>query len=193
MKPLHERMTGVLAASLVGLLMFGNSAFAQPILRGQIVEVLTAQPKALDIADSPRLTRSLTLNNSGYVVASAQTMRAIDLEVYFDFNSAVITVDALPQLHELGAALSDPKLKGARISIGGHTDGVGGDAFNRKLSERRAASIKRYLVEGFKLPAANLRAVGYGKQRLKNKGDMFSPENRRVEIVNETPRTQAQR
>jgi outer membrane protein OmpA-like peptidoglycan-associated protein len=193
MKPLHERMTGVLAASLIGLLMFGNSAFAQPILRGQIVEVLTAQPKALDIADSPRLTRSLTLNNSGYVVASAQTMRAIDLEVYFDFNSAVITVDALPQLHELGAALSDPKLKGARISIGGHTDGVGGDAFNRKLSERRAASIKRYLVEGFKLPAANLRAVGYGKQRLKNKGDMFSPENRRVEIVNETPRTQAQR
>jgi outer membrane protein OmpA-like peptidoglycan-associated protein len=193
MKPLHERMTGVLAASLVGLLMFGNSAFAQPILRGQIVEVLTAQPKALGIADSPRLTRSLTLNNSGYVVASAQTMRAIDLEVYFDFNSAVITVDALPQLHELGAALSDPKLKGARISIGGHTDGVGGDAFNRKLSERRAASIKRYLVEGFKLPAANLRAVGYGKQRLKNKGDMFSPENRRVEIVNETPRTQAQR
>jgi outer membrane protein OmpA-like peptidoglycan-associated protein len=116
-----------------------------------------------------------------------------DLEVYFDFNSAVITVDALPQLHELGAALSDPKLKGARISIGSHTDGVGGDAFNRELSERRAASIKRYLVEGFKLPAANLRAVGYGKQRLKNTGDVFSPENRRVEIVNETPRTQAQR
>jgi outer membrane protein OmpA-like peptidoglycan-associated protein len=193
MKPLHETMTGVLAASFICLLVFGNSAFAQPVSRGQIVEALTAQPKALGIADSPRLTRSLTLNDSGYVVASAQTMRAIDLEVYFDFNSAVITVDALPQLHELGAALSDPKLKGARISIGGHTDGVGGDAFNRKLSERRAASIKRYLVEGFKLPAANLRAVGYGKQRLKNKGDMFSPENRRVEIVNETPRTQAQR
>jgi outer membrane protein OmpA-like peptidoglycan-associated protein len=42
-------------------------------------------------------------------------------------------------LDELGAALTDPRLKGATISIGGHTDAVGGDAFNRKLSERRAA------------------------------------------------------
>jgi outer membrane protein OmpA-like peptidoglycan-associated protein len=96
-------------------------------------------------------------------------------------------------LRELGAALSDPKLKGARISIGGHTDGVGGDAFNQKLSERRAATIKWYLVDNFKLPAANLRAVGYGKQRPKNKADVFAPENRRVEIVNETAETQAQR
>jgi outer membrane protein OmpA-like peptidoglycan-associated protein len=190
MKPLHDRIKRVLAASFISLLVCGSSASAQPVSRAQILQALTAQPKAPGIPDSPRLTRSLTVD---YVVASAQSKPAIDLDVYFDFNSAVITVDALQQLHELGAALSDPMLKGARISIGGHTDGVGGDAFNLKLSKHRAEAIKRYLVEGFKLTAANLHAVGYGKQRPKNKGDVFAPENRRVEIVNETPQTQAQR
>ena len=154
------------------------------------MQALTAQPKTPSLADSLRLTRSLTLN--GYVLASAQPMPAIDLhEVYFEYNSAAITADALPQLRELGAALSDPELKGATISIGGHTDAVGGDAFNQKLSERRAATIKWYLVDTFKLPAANLRAVGYGKQRPKNKANVFAPENRRVEIVNETFQPQA--
>jgi outer membrane protein OmpA-like peptidoglycan-associated protein len=106
---------------------------------------------------------------------------------------SAITPQAEPQLHELGAALSDPMLKGARISIGGHTDGVGGDAFNLKLSKHRAATIKWYLVNNFNLLPANLHAVGYGKQRPKNKEDVFAPENRRVEIVNDTARTQAQR
>jgi outer membrane protein OmpA-like peptidoglycan-associated protein len=49
----------------------------------------------------------------------------------------------------------DPKLKGATISINGHTDGVGGDAFNRRLSERRAGMIKEYLVDNFQLSASN--------------------------------------
>ena len=101
--------------------------------------------------------------------------------------------EAEPQLRELGAALRDPRLKGSNISIGGHTDAIGGDAFNQRLSERRAATIKWYLVDNFRLPPANLHAVGYGRQRPKNKADLFAPENRRVEIVNETTRTQAQR
>jgi nitrate/nitrite transporter NarK len=74
-----------------------------------------------------------------------------------------------------------------------HTDAVGGDAFYQRLSERRATTIKWYLVDNLRLPAANLHAIGYGKQRPKNKADLFAPENRRVEIVNETARTQAQR
>jgi outer membrane protein OmpA-like peptidoglycan-associated protein len=114
-------------------------------------------------------------------------------EVYFDYNSAEITSKAEPQLDELGTALADPKLKGAKISINGHTDGVGGDAFNKKLSEHRAAMIKEYLVDNFQLSPSNLRTIGYGKTRLKNKMDPNAPENRRVEVVNETPRTQAQR
>ena len=96
-------------------------------------------------------------------------------------------------MRALGVALSDSRLRGSIISIAGHTDAVGSDAFNQKLSERRAATIRWYLADKFGLSPADLHAVGYGKRRPKNKADVFAPENRRVEIVNETPRAQSQR
>jgi outer membrane protein OmpA-like peptidoglycan-associated protein len=193
MKPLPFRICGLLAAAFISLMFSGNSAFAQFVSREQIVQALTAQPASLNFADRLRRGRSLTVNTGDYVVASVPPKPTIDLhEVYFEFNSAAITVEAEPQLRELGAALSDPRLKGSIISIGGHTDAVGSDAFNQNLSERRAASIKWYLVDNFKLPSANLHSVGFGKRRPKNKADVFAPENRRVEIVNDT-QAQAQR
>ncbi|HTG62808.1 MAG TPA: OmpA family protein [Terriglobia bacterium] len=186
MNRLHSTMSGILALGFFGFLSFGNAAFAEQVSRQQILEALTAQPKVMSLADKLRLNRSLTL-------ASVEPRQTIDLEVYFDYNSAEITSKAEPQLDELGAALADPKLSGATISINGHTDGIGGDAFNKKLSERRAAMIKEYLVDNFQLSPSNLRTIGYGKTRPKNKMDPNAPENRRVEVVNETPRTHAQR
>ena len=67
------------------------------------------------------------------------------------------------------------------------------DAVDKRLSERRAQSIKAYLVDNFGLTASNLRAVGYGKSRLKNTSDPFAAENRRVEVVNLVGQAQAQR
>jgi outer membrane protein OmpA-like peptidoglycan-associated protein len=120
-----------------------------------------------------------------------QPTATIDLhEVFFEFNSAAITEEARPQLDELGAALTNPRLKGSIIAIGGHTDAVGGDAFNQNLSERRAAAIKWYLVDNFNLLPANLHSIGYGKRFPRNTADIFAPENRRVEIVNESVRAQ---
>jgi outer membrane protein OmpA-like peptidoglycan-associated protein len=135
----------------------------------------------------------MTFDDRDYSVASAQSMPAIDLEVYFDFDSAEITGKAEPQLRELGDALSNPKLKGATISINGHTDAVGSDAYNKRLSERRAAAIKVYLVENFPLAPLNLRTVGYGKSKPKNRSDLFAAENRRVEVINLAPQAQARR
>jgi hypothetical protein len=120
-------------------LLFCSSAFAQFVSREQIVEALTTQPASLNFTDRLRPTRSLTLKSDDYVVASVQPKATIDLhEVFFKFNSAVITDEAKPQLRELGAALSDPRLKGSIISIGGHTDAVGSDAFKswRRLDSR---------------------------------------------------------
>jgi outer membrane protein OmpA-like peptidoglycan-associated protein len=188
MNRLQGTMSGILAAGFIGFLTFGNAACAGQVSRQQILEALTAQPKVMGLADKLRLTRSPTFDNGDYTLASAQPLPTIDLEVYFDFNSAAITSVAEPQLDELGAALTDPRLKGATISIGGHTD-----AFNKKLSERRAAMIREYLVDNFHLSAANLRTVGYGKSRPKNKMDPNAPENRRVEVVNLAPQAAAAR
>jgi outer membrane protein OmpA-like peptidoglycan-associated protein len=63
----------------------------------------------------------------------------------------------------------------------------------QRLSERRAQSIKAYLVDNFALSAANLRTVGYGKSHLKNASDPFAAENRRVEVVNMVSQAQVQR
>ena len=193
MKRSRGSVSGVLAAGFIGFLSLGHPAFADQVSRQQILDALTAQPKVASFTDRLRLTRSMTFDDHDYAVASTQSKPAIDLEVNFDFNSAAITSKAEPQLDELGAALSDPQLKGATISINGHTDGVGGDAFNKKLSERRAAMIKQYLVDNFHLSAANLRAVGYGKTKPKNPSDLNAPENRRVEVVNLAPQAQAAR
>jgi outer membrane protein OmpA-like peptidoglycan-associated protein len=187
MKSLRSKTASLaLAAGFIGLLCFGSTANAQLVWREEIVRALTLQPAAL--------TRSLSLGNRRYYSATAQTKPAIELhEIYFEFNSAAIADDAEPQMRELGAALSDPRLKGSTISISGHTDAVGSNAFNYTLSERRAAAVKWYLVNNFQIPAASLHSVGYGKLRPKNKLDVFAAENRRVEIVNEEPGFEARR
>jgi len=193
MKRGYGTVSAILTASFIGFLFFGHPAFAEQVSRQQILEALTVHPKVAGFSDRLRLTRSMTFNDRDYEVASTQSKPAIDLEINFDFNSAAITSKAEPQLDELGAALSDPQLRGATISINGHTDGVGGDAFNKKLSERRAAMIKQYLVDNFHLSTGNLRTVGYGKTRPKNPSALNAPENRRVEVVNLAPQTQASR
>jgi outer membrane protein OmpA-like peptidoglycan-associated protein len=188
---------GILLAGFVavssGFLTIGTAAAAEVVSSQQILDALTAGPKPTSLVDRLRTTRSPTFDDRDYKVASAQSMPAIDLQVYFDFDSTEITLEAEGQLRELGKALADSKLKGATISINGHTDGKGSDAFNKRLSERRAASIKTYLVDNFGLSASSLRTVGYGKSRLKNTSDPFAAENRRVEVVNMVSQAQAGR
>ncbi|WP_163484914.1 OmpA family protein, partial [Escherichia coli] len=59
-----------------------------------------------------------------------------------------------------------------------------GEAYNQDLSERRADSLKKYLMEKYGLAAADLVTVGYGKTKLKNPTAPTGGENRRVQIVN---------
>jgi outer membrane protein OmpA-like peptidoglycan-associated protein len=194
MNRLNGVMGGILAAGFIGFLTFGPAAAGELVSSQQILDALTATPKAASFAAKLGQSRSMTYDDRGdYRVASAPSMPRIDLEVYFDFDSAEITPQAEGQLHELGTALSDAKLRGATISINGHTDAVGGDAFNKRLSERRAVTIKQYLVENFGLSVSNLKTVGYGRSHLKNPADPTAAENRRVEVVNLAPQTQASR
>jgi outer membrane protein OmpA-like peptidoglycan-associated protein len=186
------RLNGALGSIVVAVFIaVGPAVAGEPLSSQQILDALTAA-KGPSPAEGQR-TRSPTFQNRDSAVESSQPMPAIDLEVNFDFDSAEITPEVEGQLRELGKALSDPTLKGARISINGHTDAKGGDAFNKWLSERRAQSIKTYLVDSFGLMASNLRAVGYGKSRLKNTSDPFAAENRRVEIVNTASQSQVRR
>lgn len=136
-------------------------------------------------------TRSLSMGDRDHLAAIAAQRPKIDLDINFDFNSAAVTPRAEPQLDSLGKALTSDELAGSVIMLGGHTDGKGADAYNQTLSERRAETVKRFLMEKYHIPAANLVSAGYGKEGYKNSADPFAPENRRVEVVNMAAKDQA--
>jgi outer membrane protein OmpA-like peptidoglycan-associated protein len=136
-------------------------------------------------------TRSLSMGDRDHLAAIAANRPKIDLDINFDFDSAALTPRAEPQLHNLGKALTSDELAGSVVMLGGHTDGKGSDAYNQGLSERRAETVKRFLIERYKIPAANLVSAGYGKEGYKNPSDPLAPENRRVEVVNMATKEQA--
>ncbi len=117
---------------------------------------------------------------------------SIDMEVTFDFNSAVVGPQAVPTLDTLGRALTSPELKGGTYMVAGHTDAKGKAKINLALSQRRAEAVRDYLVSKFGIEKAMLVPMGFGKERLKNPASPFAAENRRVQIVNLTVK-QAQR
>jgi outer membrane protein OmpA-like peptidoglycan-associated protein len=131
-----------------------------------------------------RSTRSLSMDEREEIATIAKDKPKIDLEINFDYNSADISAKSLPSVQALGRALSNPDLKGSTFVVAGYTDAAGSDAYNQDLSERRADSIKHYLVEKFSIPGTDLVTVGYGKSKLKDPSQPLAEVNRRVQVVN---------
>ncbi|MGD8495433.1 MAG: OmpA family protein [Gemmatimonadales bacterium] len=109
--------------------------------------------------------------------------RATTRGILFAVNSDRIRPESTPTLDEIGDMLAEhPELQ---LSIEGHTDSDGEEVYNQQLSERRAASVKDYLVEHHGIDAARLETTGYGESEPV--ADNSTPEgkqkNRRVELV----------
>jgi len=131
-----------------------------------------------------RTTRSLTLDERKKLATFAEDKPNIDIDMNFEYNSAKLAPSEMSKARALGEALSSAVFKGSTFLVEGHTDAKGGNTFNQRLSEQRADTIKRFLVEHYKIPATNLVAVGYGKTKLKNNDNPLGAENRRVRVVN---------
>ncbi|QQO15163.1 OmpA family protein [Bradyrhizobium diazoefficiens] len=138
-----------------------------------------------------RATRSLSSTEREEIASAAKDKPNIDLEITFDYNSANISNKSLASVQALGRALTSPDLKGSTFVVAGHTDAAGGEAYNQDLSERRADSIKRYLIEKYGISAADLVTVGYGKSKLKDPSQPLAEVNRRVQVVNMENKTTA--
>lgn len=143
-----------------------------------------ADAQAIERIFSQPAPGSLSVKERDQVAAIAKVRPAIDLTIYFDFNSAEISPRAVATLLELGKALSSDALAGTRFLLAGHTDAKGTDAYNLRLSQRRSEAIRKFLVEQFKVEERRLLAVGYGEEQLKNKSNPDADENRRVQVVN---------
>ncbi|HKV79711.1 MAG TPA: OmpA family protein [Candidatus Sulfotelmatobacter sp.] len=103
-------------------------------------------------------------------------------DVLFDFGKYALRPEAREKLAKLsGIILGHP---GLNLGIEGHTDNVGTDEVNQKLSEQRAQAVRSYLIEQG-LPQTNTTAQGFGKTSpvANNSTSEGRQKNRRVEIV----------
>ena len=85
-------------------------------------------------------------------------------------------------LDGVAAALNDPQLVAAQVTLEGHTDATGPDGYNLRLSQRRAEAVVTYLVRRG-VAAPRLRAAGFGETRLLPAFAPADDRQRRVEIV----------
>jgi outer membrane protein OmpA-like peptidoglycan-associated protein len=138
-----------------------------------------------------RATRSLSAHEREEIAAIVKDKPKIDLEINFDYNSAEISAKSLTSVQALGRALSNAELKGSTFVVAGHTDAAGGEVYNQELSERRAESIKKYLVDKYGINGTDLVTVGYGKSKLKDPNQPMAESNRRVQVVNMENKTTA--
>ncbi len=177
----------------------GLAQAAEPISESQILRALAPKSVTRNLSGTPSQqdrqrqtfinslrtkTRSLSVDERTEVANIAKERPSIDLEIYFDYNSAKIASRAVPDLMTLGRALTNPALQGGVFLVSGHTDAKGSQDYNQELSERRAQSVKTFLIQNFQIPAENLVATGYGKLQLKNPASPFAAENRRVQVTN---------
>jgi len=102
-------------------------------------------------------------------------------DVLFDFDKAVINTEAYLLLDDVVTVLkNNPEVK---VQVQGHTDNFGTAAYNKRLSEKRAAAVKQYLV-GKGVNAKRLCTAGYGfsKPAASNATEEGRAKNRRVEF-----------
>lgn len=108
---------------------------------------------------------------------------SINIKVFFEFDSAILKPEAMDVLDNLGEALTYGELNNYRFQIAGHTDAVGTDAYNQKLSEQRAKAVLDYLVTTFGIDASRVDPVGYGESQLLDPDNPEGDVNRRVQVT----------
>lgn len=113
----------------------------------------------------------------------------MDAKTLFDTDRAVLRPEGKKRLKEFArkvkSAEASKTIKNiTNINVAGHTDSRGTDAYNQRLSERRAASVRNYLIQQGINPSM-ISAVGYGESQpvATNATAAGRQQNRRVEIT----------
>jgi len=117
------------------------------------------------------------------VAAAAPEAVRVELDVKFDFNKDKVKPESYGDIRNLADFMNQyPQTK---TVVEGHTDSVGTDAYNQKLSERRAAAVRQVLVGQYGVSANRVGSVGYGESRpvADNATEAGRAVNRRVEAA----------
>jgi OOP family OmpA-OmpF porin len=131
-----------------------------------------------DVDKCPGTPSGLTVDDTGCAQIKEQV--SIRLLVEFDFDKAKVKEMYHDDLKEIAEFMKTyPRTKAV---LEGHTDAIGTEAYNQKLSERRAKSVRQYLVDNFGISPDRIESVGYGESQpiADNKTDEGRQRNRRV-------------
>lgn len=171
----------------VALLAASGFACAQDAQTAPSVDSIIDSLKADPAVEGPGQTRALRPGAASMSTAPAPAPVAkpkpasINMQINFEYNSADIAGSSAKTMATLAKALASPQLQGRKFTVIGHTDASGSAAYNKALSDRRAAAVRRYLIDSG-VEASRLRAVGKGESDLLNADDPNAAENRRVQI-----------
>lgn len=105
----------------------------------------------------------------------------LEADAYFDFDKATLKPGGKDRIDAEIAKLGQVELNSV-IAIG-HTDSIGSDAYNQKLSQRRAQAVKDYMVsKGISADRIQIKGMGESQPVADNKTKEGRAKNRRVEI-----------
>ncbi|MGY4531897.1 OOP family OmpA-OmpF porin [Pseudomonas sp. TE3786] len=127
----------------------------------------------------PGTAANVTVDADG-CPAVAEVVR-VELDVKFDFDKAKVKEESYGDIKNLADFMQ--QYPDTSTTVEGHTDSVGTDAYNQKLSERRANAVREVLVNQYGVGGERVNAVGYGESKpvADNATEAGRAVNRRVE------------
>ena len=97
------------------------------------------------------------------IVAEPAEVVRVELDVKFDFDKAQVKPESYGDIKALADFMK--QYPSTSTVVEGHTDSVGSDAYNQKLSERRANAVREVLVNQYGVDGSRVSSVGYGESR----------------------------
>jgi outer membrane protein OmpA-like peptidoglycan-associated protein len=151
-------------------------------------KVLDVSPKVLDIAGVSLGIESV-LKDLGAKVTAQEIRIELSADVLFDFDKYTLKPEASESLQKVGQVVA--QYPNSNVLVEGYTDGKGTHPYNVKLSENRAATVQKWLVDNATVQPSRITTRGWGEAKpvepnMKPDGS-DNPEgrqkNRRVEIT----------
>ncbi|HCN47358.1 MAG TPA: porin [Pseudomonas sp.] len=164
-------------------LNFGGSTKAAPAPAPAPVAEVCSDSDNDGVCDNvdkcPDTPANVTVDADG-CPAVAEVVR-VELDVKFDFDKSVVKPNSYGDIKNLADFMK--QYPSTTTTVEGHTDSVGPDAYNQKLSERRAGAVKQVLTQQYGVESSRVQSVGYGETRpvADNATDAGRAVNRRVE------------
>jgi OOP family OmpA-OmpF porin len=120
----------------------------------------------------------------GVIVDDKGCELKLTLHINFDFDKAEIKPEFKPELDKAAAFVRENS-KAPYILLAGHTDNMGENDYNQKLSEQRAEAVRQALINDYGVDPAKLKARGYGEAQpvADNATEEGRYQNRRVEVI----------